>query len=376
MSNDTLPNVVVVGVGSAGARAAHLFTKKLDTAKFNLVVVNPRPDYILYPATARLVVSDRDHIREKVFVPIENILKGKGRFIQGKVVKVEPGKEGGGLVAISNGETIPYHVLILSPGVSWENPFGFPEGSDDLDGYLNPNRQAIEKASSIVLVGAGAVGCEIAGELKDIFPEKKITIVHGDSLPLNGTYPAKYRGAVRKSLEARNIEFVLEDYIDDIPSLGSEVTETTTRNGKTIQADLVISTRGQRPNTELFVESFGQESLTSRGLVKVEATLQLPGHKDIFVIGDVIDWDEQKQSIKAQAHADIAVANVLSQLKGQMKLKKYTGTLEMIFLTNGRNGGLSYIKLFGGITFGNRFTRTAKSKSLIIPLQRGAVGVQ
>lgn len=97
-----------------------------------------------------------------------------------------------------------------------------------------------------------------------------------------------------------------------------------------------MSTRGQRPNTELFVESFGQDTLTSRGLIKVEPTLQLPGHQDIFVIGDVIDWNEQKQSFKAQAHADIAVANVLSLLKGQKKLKKYTGIFELIVLTNGR----------------------------------------
>lgn len=159
MSNDELPNVVIAGVGSAGARATYLFTKKLDTTKFNLIVINPRPDYILYPATARLVVSDRDRIKEKVFVPIDSILKGKGRFVQGKVVKVEHRKEGGGTVAVSNGETISYRVLILSPGVSWDRPFDFPEGSDGLDNYLSSNRQAIEKAGSIVLVGAGAVGC-------------------------------------------------------------------------------------------------------------------------------------------------------------------------------------------------------------------------
>lgn len=159
-SEPTIPqNVVVVGAGSAGGRAARLLTQSLDTTRFNLVVINPRPETILYPATARVVSSNRDNIKDKVFVPIESILKGKGRFIQGKVTKVEPGNDGGGTVVISNGEVISFRVLILSPGVSWDNPFGFLEGSGEVDGYLNVQRQAFEKASSIVLVGAGAVGC-------------------------------------------------------------------------------------------------------------------------------------------------------------------------------------------------------------------------
>jgi len=375
MSNTELPNIVVVGAGSAGGRAAHLLTKSLDTTKFNLIVINPRPECILYPATARVVASSRDNLKDRVFVPIESILKGKGRYVQGRATKVEPEKDGGGTVVVSNGEAISYRVLILAPGVSWDNPFGFPEGSDELDSYLSAQRQAFERATSIVLAGAGAVGCELAGELRDIFPDKKITLVHGSSLPLNDFYPAKFRTAVRKSWEKRNIDFVLGDFIDAIPSLTEKITEATTRNGKTIQADLVVSTRGQKPNTDLFAESFGKDTLTERKLIKVEPTLQLPGHQDIFVVGDVIDWKEQKQAFKAQAHADIAVANALSLLKGQKSSKKYTGSTEFLFLSNGRNGGVSYIHMLGGITLGNWVTRQGKSKDLIIPLLRSHIGV-
>lgn len=161
---------------------------------------------------------------------------------------------------------------------------------------------------------------------------------------------------MRRNWEKRNIDFILDDYIDTIPNFREEITETTTRNGKTIKADLVVcvilklatssaihfyapiqvSTRGQKPNTELIAESFGKDTLTSQRLVKVEPTLQLPGHKDIFVIGDVIDWKEQKQALKALAHADIAVANLISQLEGRRHSKKYTGSTELLFLSNGR----------------------------------------
>lgn len=369
--NNERPNVVIVGIGGGGARAAYRLTQSLDTTKFNLVVINPRPYYVLYPTTARLVVSDKDDLKEKVFIPIESILKGKGRFVQGTATKVEPGKESGGTVVVDNGETIPYRTLILSPGVSWDNPLAFPESPDQLETYLTVNRQAFEKAKDILLVGAGAVGAEMAGEIKDIWPEKNVTIAHGAPLPLNDAYPDKYRNAVRKDLEARNINLLLNEYVDIIPAQDEEVAEVTTRSGKTVKADLVISSRGQRPNTEIFTESFGHGTLTSRGLVKVEPTLQLPGHQDIFVIGDVIDWDEQKQVFKAQRHADVAVANVLAMINGQAgNLKQYKGSPELIILVNGRNAGVTYIGFFGGIVLGNWFTRLVKSKSLIISLQR------
>ncbi|KXN88798.1 hypothetical protein AN958_06667 [Leucoagaricus sp. SymC.cos] len=377
MEKQDFSNIVIVGAGSAGTRAAYQLIKKLDHTKFNLIVINPRPYHILYPATARVIVSDRDNLKDRIFVPIEDILKGKGRFVLGKVTKIEPDKKeaGGGTVLVSNGETISYRFLVLSPGVSWDNPLRFPEGLNGLDAYLASDRQSFEKAEKIVLVGAGAVGCELAGELRDIYPDKELTIVHGDTLPLNNFYPEKLRKAVRNNVEKRNIKLLLDEYIDTIPNADEKITEVTTRSGKAIKADLVVSTRGQRPNTELIQETFGMEALTSRGLVKIEATFQLPGHRNIFVIGDVVDWNEQKQSLKANAHADIAVTNILSLLNGRTSLKKYTGSLELLVLTNGRNGGVTYIHLFGGITLGNWFTRLGKSRSLAVPILRAHVGL-
>jgi hypothetical protein len=97
---------------------------------------------------------------------------------------------------------------------------------------------------------------ELAGELRDVYPvcsglctfppplrvsqDKKLTIVHGDKLPLNNFYPQKFRATVRKNLEMRNIELVFEEYVDTIPSPG-ETAEAKTRSGKSIEADLVVS---------------------------------------------------------------------------------------------------------------------------------------
>jgi len=77
--------------------------------------------------------------------------------------------------------------------------------------------------------------------------------------------------------------------------------------------------------------------------VKVEPTLQLPGQRDIFAIGDIIDWDEQKQLAKAHAHAEVVIPNVIALLNDQSsKLKAYKGTVEYLALINGSVSLFSY----------------------------------
>ena len=95
-----------------------------------------------------------------------------------------------------------------------------------------------------------------------------------------------------------------------------------------------VSARGPRPNTE-FISTIGPDALTKNGFVRVQPTLQLIGHPNIFAGGDAIDWPEQKQSAKAKQHAGIIARNVVAYLGGK-SLQEYKGSIEMIAITNGR----------------------------------------
>jgi NADH dehydrogenase FAD-containing subunit len=86
----------------------------------------------------------------------------------------------------------------------------------------------------------------------------------------------------------------------------------------------------------MIAESLGQDVLTSRKHVKVLPTLQLQSHPSIFALGDILDWDEQKQAAKTGGHTSIITANTLSILKGSKPQKNYKSGAEMILLTNGR----------------------------------------
>ena len=88
----------------------------------------------------------------------------------------------------------------------------------------------------------------------------------------------------------------------------------------------------------MIAESLGQDAVTARKHVKVLPTLQLKSHPSIFAIGDILDWDEQKQLFKANGHSSVVTANILSQLGGSEPRKDYKTGPEMILITNGKVG--------------------------------------
>lgn len=68
--------------------------------------------------------------------------------------------------------------------------------------------------------------------------EKKITIIHSDNLLLNNAYPDKFRTAVAVKLKAKNINILLNDYVDSNEIQAGKV---ITRSANSVTADLLVS---------------------------------------------------------------------------------------------------------------------------------------
>ncbi|KAF5319265.1 hypothetical protein D9619_008307 [Psilocybe cf. subviscida] len=368
---DDRKSIVIVGGGSGGAALAHTLSKTLSAA-YNLILIDPRSNHILVPSTIRLPVANPNNLEDSVLIPFESIfVKNNGTFHQGTVTSVHSSDQGGGSVELDNGKIIRYDVLVLATGSNWYDTFAFPAGDNALRGKWASTRATVKSAKHIVLAGGGAVGIELAGEIRSEYPDKAITIVHSDNRLLNDAYPDKFRKAVEDGVKARKIDILLNDHIDSTGLQGGRV---TTRSGNSIVADLLLKVHGTKPNTALINHSFGAEALSPSGFVKVRPTLQLQSHADIFAVGDIVDFPEQKQLMKAQAHAAVVAANIASYISGG-SLKIYKGTTNLIVLPIGKEGGLSYLGVLWGITFGNWVTYRLKSQSLLVPTLRKALGL-
>ncbi|KZT30804.1 FAD/NAD-P-binding domain-containing protein [Neolentinus lepideus HHB14362 ss-1] len=364
--------VIIIGGGTAGTIIARELSVKLDRSKYQLILITSRPEFLFLPASLRVLVVDGYPI-EDAFMPYDKLfVNGNGTVRVGTVAAIENNKEGkGGRVVLEDGDSVQWDALVLASGSTWEGPLAFPSDREQYHAHIRSWRQRFHDATHVVLAGGGSVGLEIAGELKDVYPNKKVTIVHGDEHLLNAIYPTKWRKNIGKRLRSRGVELVLNDYVEAAPESGPIVT----RNGHTIQdADIVVPSRGGRSNTS-FIKSLIPSPVNDRGFVKVEPTLQVQSHPGIFAVGDIMDWQEAKQFAKARSHASVVVANVLTYLEGQPAKKVYKGSPELIIITNGKNGGFAYLGLLWGLTFGDWFSRTLKSKDLMVPGVRKGLGL-
>lgn len=180
-------------------------------------------------------------------------------------------------------------------------------------------RERVANAKNILIVGGGAVGLEMAGEIAEAYPPstgKKVTIIHNQPKVLNNAYTDKLRVPLQKQAEEMGIHFILDDALEGSHDFMETPQTLTTKKGKKLEdVDLVIESTGGKVNTYVLEKLV--PTLISRNGVKVEPTLQLPGYKNIYVIGDLADLPEQKQAMKAPNHAAIAAKNVLASINGK-----------------------------------------------------------
>lgn len=262
--------IVVVGGGFGGLAVLNQLSTTIDPQKHSLILIEARPIFMSLPASLRLIVSDVDNLIERASRPygehtFRNKLAGNGTFIQGSVTEIKFGDVGkGGSVILDSGEAVGYDVLVLCTGSIWPRPIAFPtESKGAIEDHVKARREEFAKASDILLVGGGAVGIgscsilfgvssgliriilELAGELRDVFPCKPITIIHRENKLLNAAYSDRYRTGIQRQLEGRGITVLTGDAIS--ASDESQVSESTvpqvgfvTEQGKHLKPDLVV----------------------------------------------------------------------------------------------------------------------------------------
>ncbi|KAF8510928.1 hypothetical protein BU17DRAFT_55017 [Hysterangium stoloniferum] len=366
-------NVVIVGGGGAGAALARALSQQLNPEQHALTLISSREFFFHYPAALRMLASPKGELEKRIIIPYDKLFHNdNGSFIRAEVTSIVPSKNGGGHVTTDIHGNIPFDVLVLASGSIWEGGIDLPSHKDQALKFINTWQQKIKAAKNIALIGGGAVGIEFAAEIKEVYEDKKITLIHNKKHLLNSVYPDKFRIDMENRLIQKQIMLVLDDSVKEIPS--ENVSRIVTVNGVRVDADLVVPTRGGRPNTAFISSSLGSEVVTSDGHVRVENTLQVKGYPGIFAAGDILDWKEVKQVGKYPYHVTTISSNIASYLGGKPVATPYKQLFEGILITVGANGGGTYMDLLWGLCFGNWVTRMLKSNNLFIDKTRQSLG--
>lgn len=325
--------VVVVGGGYGGSAVA----KALDS-EADVVLIDPRDAFINSAGSLRaLTQPDWAH---NMFFPYHQWLR-RGTVVRDRAVSVDPGG-----VTLASGRRVEADYLVLATGSSYAYPAKPTSDATDevLDDLLRTHKE-LAGAERVLILGAGPVGLELAGEIKDVWPHKHVTIVD-PAERLLAAFPAEMHEELRRQLDERGIHLRLDTGLTAPPATepGRAATFTaTTTGGEEITADIWFRAHGVRVNSDYLAD----DRLTTRtpqGQVPVTETLNVHGYDHVYAIGDITDVAEAKMAGYAMQHAEVVAQNIIAQLRGEQPTATYQPLPHpMILLPLGPRGGVGQL---------------------------------
>ncbi len=322
------PTVVVVGGGYGGITVA----KALDDTS-DVVLVEPKDAFMHNIAALRALVDPS--WLPKIFLPYAGLLTN-GRVVRDRAVVVDPHR-----VVTASGEEIAADYVVLATG----SRYPFPAKTDLVDTHhaqeqVRQTNQALARADRVLLVGAGPVGIELAGEIRHVWPEKTIVLLDVADEILGGPYMPELKAELRRQLVESQVELILGSPLRQVPP--SEPGElaaftVTTEAGTEVTADIWFRCYGVVPNSDYLGDALAPARRPD-GFIEVGPTLQVAGQTTVFAVGDISTADNKMAGF-ARHQAATVTDNINALAQGRSDLVPYESMGVAIAVPIGPTGG-------------------------------------
>lgn len=230
-------NVVVVGGSFGGFFLAKQLSESLPTG-YRVVLIEKHSHYHFTWNFPRITVVEGHDNKAFVPYPEKPRMAPEGIFVfqQGTVVSIDAHK-----VTLEDGSTVDYEYLVIATGSQARYPPELDAVVDKQDciEYFRTQQDRIKSARNIVIVGGGAAGVEIAGDIRSKYSDKTVTLVHSREHLLN-QFGSGLHEIAKKDLEALGVTLYLGERV--VAGLESENPKAVTlRSGKVLECDLLVS---------------------------------------------------------------------------------------------------------------------------------------
>lgn len=333
------PKVVIIGGGFGGLQAA----KELGNKPVEVTLIDRKNHHTFQPllyqvATAVLSPGEIASPIRRILHRFKNI-----EVILGEAAGFDTKKQ---TVKLADNSKISFDYLIVAAGArhsyfgndDWENSApGLKTIEDALEirrrvllAFELAEREAyltgVKKHLNFVVIGGGATGVEMAGAIAGIARQALakdfnlidtkralVMLFEGGDRILNAFSP-ELSAQAKKDLEDLGVEVYLNSFVTEIESGRVKVGENW------INCDVAVWATGVAASH--LGAGLGAET-DKAGRVFVEKDLSLPKHKNIFVIGDMVNLKQENgKEVPGVAPAAIqmaqaACANILGDLKNK-----------------------------------------------------------
>jgi NADH dehydrogenase FAD-containing subunit len=328
-SSPARPVVVVLGGGYAGVQVA----RPLDDVA-DVVLVEPKDDFVHNVAALR-ALADPSWL-DRIYLPYDGLL-AHGRVIRDRAVKVDADR-----VVLASGAELAPDYLVLATG----SGYPFPAKSDvpsteAAHGKVRDTHTALAAADRVLLLGAGPVGIELAGEIKAVWPGKRVTLVDVADDVLGERYRADLKAELRRQLDELGVELLLGSPLQAQPpnepgELGTFT--VTTIAGAEVTADIWFRCYGVVPASDFLAGGLAAARRPD-GFVEVTPELLVAGQDRVFALGDVSAADPNKGAGVAGRQAQVVAANIRALITGDGELARYEPAPPSIIIPVGPDGG-------------------------------------
>ena len=320
-----MKRIVIVGAGFAGLAAA----KALRHANADVLVIDRANHNLFQPLLYQVATTVLSP--SQVASPIRALLKNQRNttVILGEVSAINKDAR---IVYASNEDhkdvELGYDILVIATGVT-HSYFGhheFAEFAPGLKGLADAVRirnkvlNAFEQAETeddpsrrqdlltFILVGAGPTGVELASSLAVLVRSKlkaefrrinlaATRIVLVDMAPrVLGSFASELSEAAKRRLENLGVEVRLGHSVDQIDAEGVVV------GGERIASKVVIWTAGVAPSP---AGKWLNAETDRAGRVRIQNDLTVPGHPNIYVIGDTASLEQEGKPLPGVAQVAI-----------------------------------------------------------------------
>jgi NADH dehydrogenase len=366
---------VIVGGGFGGLYAA----RALKHEQLSVTLVDRRNFHLFQPLLYQVATGALSP--GEIAAPLRVLLRKQknAQVLLADAVDLDPA---GRSLILEKGAAVPYDTLVVASGArhfyfghedTWEPAAPGLKSLEDAirirhkilyafeAAEREPDPEARRRWLTFVIVGAGPTGVELAGALaeiandslrhdfRSIHPEES-RILLLDALPRVLTaFPESLSAAAERQLVRLGVRVIPSVRVTAIDAAG--VTYSAGPNAERIEAHTVLWAAGVKPSPwgEILARRTGAE-LDRAGRVKVNADLTIPGHPEIFVIGDLAYREQNGSPLPgiapvAMQQGRYAASVIIHRLEGRSaKPFRYfdKGYLAVV----GRNSGVGII---GGV---------------------------
>ncbi|WP_417600139.1 NAD(P)/FAD-dependent oxidoreductase [Pararhodobacter oceanensis] len=345
--------IAIVGGGYVGAELAKSLEGKAD-----VTLIEPHSHFVHAPAMIRAVVDPL--ILDRALIPYDSLLK-QGKILQARAESIDATG-----VTLESGERVDADYIVIATGSN--NAVPFKPNTGGIDALRADNARIhgmLTSAKSVAIVGAGAVGTELAGEIAHFMPDTKVTLISSEPSLFPDQPKALARGLLRK-LQAAGVNLVFGAKAENLESLTEPYAGTLRlSNGDSITADLIFPAVGSRAVSGI-LETLPGAVKSSANRIKTDAWLRPSDLPNVFAAGDVADAGDA-MTIVATSRQLPWLTKLLQALVGGAKLedqKPYKPWKKAPLLVPlGPKKGNSFFVLF---TAGDFLTRLVKGKDLFL----------